>query len=250
MKNCLHCGNPLVNSKNNYCSTCNPFRMSAKGQNFEYFNLWKADESNNNEVKPGTLDSNGHFIFKENDPRLSHKSVAEMLNILGKGSVSILTTGGVVEGDNAIFSTELIINKSPEADLENSNHRASGWYIGIKVTAPDFYTSDAKYKSRTPRLNPSDLEHSWESLELKSFDNFKDGNYYIGLWPKLNPEFIDNYVQAKKNIVYDYIFDWNNDGEFEQTITMTIDPTKLILKNEDGSEQIYPVLPAEGEESV
>lgn len=156
------------------------------------------------------------------------------------GFLETITENGVVTGNDVSFLTDLVINKSPEADLEGSTYRPSAWYIGVKLIAPTGYTSNAVYKSRTPRLDPANPAHSWDSLNDKIFNDYKDGEDFITLWVNLNDEFVNNYVKAGINIVYDYIFDWDGDGVYEQTITVTIDPTKLTLKNEDGSVTIYP----------
>ena len=246
MSTCKHCGNKLVNSKNLYCTHCNPFTMSAKNKKFVRYNLWKADENDNNKMKPGTLDEHGNFIFIEDDFSINKQSVAELLNLpLGDGILSTITTGGVIT-DNEIVFTDIAINKIIPTEIEDGGYYDNAWCVSVKLTAPKPYTSGAKYKSRIPSLVPADEICKWEDIEAKNFDEFKDGNHFITFPFYFSPEFLDNYVKANKMIICDYIFDWNHDGVYEQMITIKIDPAKLTLKNTNGTKIIYPVAPMVG----
>ena len=46
-----------------------------------------------------------------------------------RGLLETITESGIVTGNNVSFLTDLVINKSPEADIEGSTYRPSAWYV-------------------------------------------------------------------------------------------------------------------------
>ena len=220
-----------------YCYLCNPFSVSFKGEQQPIFTSF-ADS----EVTPDEP------VIPEVPETPEVPEIPEVPEeIVPFGTIETLTTGGVVNENDVSFRTALTINYSPEADLEGSTHRNPGWYVGVKVIAPNEYASNATYKTRTPRLDPANPAHEWDTIEAHNFNEYKDGDNFIGFWPILLPDFVDNYVNVGLDIVYEFIADWNGDGEYEQTFTITIDPTQVILKSEDGTTVIYPVSEENGE---
>ena len=222
-----------------YCYTCNPFSASYKGIQQPVFITFPVEEEPEVPDVPIEPDVPVEPEVPEIPVEPEVPETPELENF--NGVLSTLTPGGVVLENDVSFRTALVIDKSPETDLESGVHRNENWYLGIQLTAPEGYASGAIYKSRVPRLNPADPADEWDAIEAKSFDDFKDGDYFIGLWHVLNPKFVDNYVNAGLDIVYDHIIDWNGDGEYEQTITVTVDPAQVILRSVDGLTTVYPV---------
>lgn len=142
-----------------------------------------------------------------------------------EGTIEALVGGATVSGNIVTFAnTELNWHAADPLVGRNVN----GWWVGIKVTAPDtLVLENAKYKDA-------------QGVE-KSFNQFKDSTsepHFIQLWGLVNETHLNDAILGNKNVVYAYEFDWDGDGNFEQPVTMEIDPTDIVLKK--GSETVYP----------
>lgn len=118
---------------------------------------------------------------------------------------------------------------------------SDGWWIGIKVNAPAALKTQSDFANVTYQTNNGG---TWS--EAKSFWNNKDSNdtatsHNIQLWGLLNESYILNAVENNKAIRYSWRFDWNGDGVYEQLVQMNLDPSKIVLKDENGA-QVYPYL--------
>ncbi len=112
-----------------------------------------------------------------------------------------------------------------EKDQDGIHRPQDGWWIGIRVSkAGD--TSKAKFKYRVNGGNFSDIY---------TYDTEKDeGQDYVSIWALINEE----KIEGVDEVVYEYYFDWDGDGEYEQIVTQRI-PVKNITLKKDG-ETIYP----------
>ena len=142
------------------------------------------------------------------------------------------TTKGAIGGnetENVVleFDTlDLSWAKKENASGSDSERYKNGWWIGIKVTAPDNADkSNATFKRKQ-------YGEDWSADN--SFDKYKDDTDYINLWAYLDNDILN----ANKSVftLYEVKFDWKN-SKPEQNITIKIDPTsgKLDLKT-DGSD--------------
>ena len=103
------------------------------------------------------------------------------------------------------------------------------------MTAPEALT-DAELANAQYRLN-----YGAGFAEWKSFNTYKDGDRYIQLWFVLTPESLEAFKAANQNVTMVYEFDWNGQGDKNQTITFSVVPGDGIVLRK-GGEQIYPVL--------
>ena len=149
-----------------------------------------------------------------------------MLSAFAEGetsNVTLYTEGGdiVTDGDTTTvaFSTGTTTQWSP---ADSSIGRSDAWWVGIKVTAPaGTDTTVAKYR----RINQWWLDHDGNSTdwsEAKSFEAYKDGADFIGLWNMVVPAYLTAYGSDDKTLNNRYEFDWNGDGVYEQKITVKI----------------------------
>ena len=122
-----------------------------------------------------------------------------------------------------------------------------GWWVGAKVTAPvDLSLSneaDVKYQSRAYYVG---YESGATWSEEKSFYNNQDSPQddanvnYMGIWVPVDPTSLNYGI----NIIYEYQFDWDRNGTYEQLVKVEIDPAKVILTKDD--QQVYPVASIDG----
>lgn len=121
-----------------------------------------------------------------------------------------------------------------------------GWWIGIKITAPETMTKKEDFiKDDTYVKYQTGVGSGW-SVD-KNFWNAQDSNInsedtprYLTLWGQINEQYLQNAISAGKNIEYKWQFDWNMDGEFEQLVTLHVDPSNIILNKDN--QQVYPII--------
>ena len=147
-------------------------------------------------------------------------------------------TGGTVEGNTSNF--ELVIDNTTlnwSAKDESIGRNYDGWWVGMKVTAPQGYTVDqlknATYKSRVTSSGGT----AWSDYSAnKKFWDMKDSadgdaTHHIGMWMVITPSLLTAYKNNGKDIKTEYVFDWDGNGTADQTITMTVDPDGTIVLN-------------------
>ena len=147
------------------------------------------------------------------------------------GTVSTITTGGNVENAqsaNVVATYDSgTLNVDPIDGAIGRNEE--GAWVGVKVTAP--YTDKARLEKSKFRTIQSDGSLS----EVKDFWMKKDdkeagdGNHYIQLWALVNNRTLTAAVKHDAYITASWIFDWNNDGVYEQTITVKINPANITV---------------------
>lgn len=105
---------------------------------------------------------------------------------------------------------------------ETLERPVDGWWVGIEVTAPTGYDALATFKTR---------RNNGEYSEPYKFNDEKDEgkDNVLSAWVLIN----EKYLRENENITFDLAFDWNNDGEYEQTITQII-PTANVTIEKDG----------------
>ncbi len=157
------------------------------------------------------------------------------------GTVTPLT-GGTVKGET--YNLELVIDEATLdwSDADPSIGRVvAGWYVGMKVTAPEGYSADAlksaKYNNRSSDLSrtDNDLWGDWRTSD-SSFWNAKDSaedaqKHFIYMWIPITAGAFKAYSEAGEPIQSQYAFDWDNNGTKEQTITIKVIPSDKIVLN-------------------
>lgn len=94
-------------------------------------------------------------------------------------------------------------------------------WVGFHITTP----STAKQDNAKFKLNDG---------EYQKID--KDGNYYSGI----NQEKLEDAAKKGTDLTYKYQFDWNGDGNVEQTVTLIISANKITLQDKSGNEIFTP----------
>jgi len=153
----------------------------------------------------------------------------------GKAEVKPFTDGLEIKDNKSNYVTVAIPEKATFKWHEKDTtigRNFDGWWVGINVIAPEGYNKEkAAYQNFT--------SSGWGTA--KNFEDNKDGENSTQLWGLINETYIESALAKNKNLNYTYRFDWDGDGIFEQLIHTAVDPKKVVLKAEDGS-QVYPAL--------
>lgn len=148
------------------------------------------------------------------------------------GAVVKLTPNGeevepaeIAEETTVLFSGEFTKVQADESIGRNQD----GWWAGIRVKAPaGIKLADAKYK-RTKADEWSDFS------EKAVADN------YVDLWCLISEDLLENAIDQNKDITYSWNFDWNIDGESDQTVVLKVLAGKVVLLDLDGEKTVYPI---------
>ena len=127
------------------------------------------------------------------------------VNIVGNESANVTITYG-----------ELHINT-----LDRLENRPAGYaWLGFHISKP------SKASSKTTKVK----------INNKEVEDYSDGDYYFGI----NQDKLINAVKNGQNIVYTFQFDWENDGDYEQTVTAIVEPSKVTLtENSRDGEKLW-----------
>ncbi len=204
-----------------------------------------AESAGKNIVRQWRFDWDGNGVYEQ----LVHLDIDLDKLVLfaenGERAYPFLGTVTPLTGGSVTGNTENLTLTVTEASLTWSNANASigrytaGWYVGMKVTAPKDYTTDtlktAKYNNRASNLSASDGWGNWRDND-SSFWNSKDSvesamEHYICMWMPITSEAYKKYNEANKAIATQYVFDWNGDGNNDQTITLKVIPGDGIILN-------------------
>ena len=127
------------------------------------------------------------------------------------------------ETDNVTITYDAATLKILEGtDAQNGNRPAGYAWLGFNITKPDSVSpkeGNAKF-----RVNNGDPE------------DYTDGNYYFGI----NKDKLIQAVTNSKNMEYTYEFDWDNDGDYDQTVTAVVAPSKITLNDLEGKTEWTP----------
>lgn len=165
------------------------------------------------------------------------------------GTVSKITDIATVTGDNTANPVVTCSNSVLEwAQADPTIGRMwNGWWVGIKITAPSSLKLQSDFQNEEGEdqvVYQSKSGGAWSAN--KSFWNNQDSNKnvdsterFLTMWGMVNEEYLNNAKSSGNNLEYKWRFDWNKDGQFEQLVTLEIDPTNFVLTKD--SSQVYPV---------
>ncbi len=139
-------------------------------------------------------------------------------------------TGGTVENNNT-EEVKVLVEETTLEWVEGNEQRAEGWWVGIKVEAPEEdFSEDATLQIKK---NPAG-----EYGEALKFADYKDGDKHIELWFPVSKESLQKDQLDNTRM---YAFDWNADGENDQEIIFSVVPSSKIVLMKDG-EQVFPAI--------
>lgn len=145
-------------------------------------------------------------------------------------------TGGTVTGNTSSDVTLKVDNVSLNWDPADSSigRYMDAWWAGMKVTAPAGMTEAQLQNVQYQRKDTATGEWSANKSFWSNKDSQPgDAEHYIGMWIPLTPEIVASAIAAGSDITRWYRFDWDNDGDFEQSITFSVDPNGATLNKKD-----------------
>lgn len=145
---------------------------------------------------------------------------------LGFGTMETLTSGGKIDAEDpsdikVTFGEDLVLDwvaKDPQI-----GRNEDGWWVGMKITAPTLTAEQA------------DKARYMSGKNARDFINGRDSDsdpYYMTMWVNVNKILEGGYEP------YVYQFDWNDDGLYEQKVTVSVDPKEVTLVKDNL--QVYP----------
>lgn len=127
-------------------------------------------------------------------------------DVFGFGSLSM-------SGDNVTIVGSEVTIESPSITLQTNPLGVEAyWTPGLRVDAPPDRSPNAVYQTMN--------EATGEWSEVKSFNEYKDGDDYIWLYARATPE--------KLTFDQRWQFDWDGDGVYEQLVTIKVVNAQLI----------------------
>lgn len=127
-------------------------------------------------------------------------------DVFGFGSLSM-------SGDNVTIVGSEVTIESPSITLQTNPFGIEAyWTPGLRVDAPPDRSPNAVYQTMN--------EATGEWSEVKSFNEYKDGDDYIWLYARATPE--------KLTFDQRWQFDWDADGVYEQLVTIKVVNAQLI----------------------
>ncbi len=121
-------------------------------------------------------------------------------------------------------------------------------WVGVKVTAPSTITADvkkAKYRNIAQPNQP--IKSFWENQDSNKGDE-SDQTRFLNFWGAIDLELLKTAVEKGTIFYYAWEFDWDGDGEFEQKVTLKVDPAKVGLKALEEDKEIWNEIIYETEE--
>ena len=158
------------------------------------------------------------------------------------GAVTVLTgaedcTVSGSESGNTTVSNQTPVELKWSAADASAGRNQDGWWIGIKVMAPEGMT-DAELQTVQYKRGNGSIGSFWSSKDSLS------APHYITLWGLINEEYLYNALNGGTHLTYRWEFDWAK-SDFAagktQIVKLDIDPQNIILKSADGTKQVYPI---------
>lgn len=145
-----------------------------------------------------------------------------------EGMIELVKGEGTVEGNNVLVS-EAELEWSPKDTSVGRNE--DGWWVGVHIIAPDSIKENNIGKVMYSSKKEGALD---KSFDRNNDGKKEDGRYYIGCWSPVKAENLKTALENGKNMSWTYRFDWNGDGETDQTFVITVKPDNITL-NKDGN---------------
>lgn len=161
------------------------------------------------------------------------------------GTLSILSSGGSVSnenGENAVATFSDVTLNWHEADA-SIGRVSDGWWVGVKMTAPSDMTKESDFTDVNYQRCTSLKDNTW--TDPMSFWNAQDSNKnvedterYLTMWGIVNEQYLNDAIANNTTINFAWRFDWNADGNYEQTASLKVKPEDIVLMKD--SQQVYP----------
>ncbi len=195
---------------------------SGKDITYSWFFNWDGDEDYDQEFQISISPENVKLQNKEGNkdiyPVKSLPKVETLLPELADTSITGNGTNFVTITYSNPFELEWV-----KKDQGGENRPVDGWWVGVRFN-PGSEVSDVSGLKYKYRVNGGD----WSTEQNYEADA---GQKYMSAWILLNEEKLTKVTGD--NYVFEWTFDWDKDGEYEQTVTQVI-PVKNVKLTKEG----------------
>jgi putative cell wall-binding protein/predicted lipid carrier protein YhbT len=141
------------------------------------------------------------------------------------GTISSLTDGGKVDGDKISFENLILKWEPADATIGRTQE---GWSYGFKIEVPEVVNY-----STLPRIKYSTSEDG--SLTESFVNHGTNDDCYMNFWMPITVEDIEKALKDTGIISGKLYFDWDGDGNVDQTFTYSVDVSNITLLDKDGN---------------
>ncbi len=152
---------------------------------------------------------------------------------LDYGEVTVLTLAdeAVVNEDDP---TQVTVAYAPESTVTLEKDGQNGWQAQLRITAPASMEATLSAAVYQEKFGTGEWQEDAETLPFQA-DPVAEANTSLVLSASMDAELL----QSNETLCYAWRFDWDGDTVYDQTVTYTIDASRVVLM--EGGEQIYPV---------
>lgn len=152
---------------------------------------------------------------------------------LDYGEVTVLTLADevVVNEDDP---TQVTVAYAPESTVTLEKDGQNGWQAQLRITAPASMEATLSAAVYQEKFGTGEWQEDAETLPFQA-DPVAEANTSLVLSASMDAELL----QSNETLCYAWRFDWDGDTVYDQTVTYTIDASRVVLM--EGGEQIYPV---------
>lgn len=198
--------------------------------------------------------------MKVGERKLTDRLLAVLLTfvmLLGMIPAGIMTVGAVddqsgtasaLEFSNVTISEDGKTASLAKATLTKLDASASpdgteGWFVGVRMTAPNSMKTAEDFDGVKYRAYSSSNSEQYDEKSFwddqSSDKDTDDTERYIDLYARVDVEmFIDAMLSDEHLVKKNWTFDWDKNGEFEQSLTLEIDASSVSLTS--GGVIVYP----------
>ncbi len=198
--------------------------------------------------------------MKVGERKLTDRLLAVLLTfvmLLGMIPAGIMTVGAVDDQSGTAsaleFSEVKISEDGKTASLANttvtkldasaSPDGTEGWFVGVRMTAPNSMKTAEDFDGVKYRAYSSSNSEQYDEKSFwddqSSDKDTDDTERYINLYARIDEEMLIDAMLSDEHLVKkNWTFDWDKNGEFEQSLTLEIDASSVSLTS--GSVIVYP----------
>ncbi len=169
-------------------------------------------------------------VYDENTGRYVIEEIAYGTIALYPAGDADITGSGTAHEKITISNTAL---NYAAADYSVGRYYDGYYMSGIKFVAPE-----GTNISQNARYTNGSVDSTTGQLKVKNLYTAKDGANFMYSWPHVTEESLKEAIAAGQNKTWEYTFDWDGDGVFEQEaiIELVCDTIALVKDNV----QVYP----------
>ncbi len=125
-----------------------------------------------------------------------------------------------------------IVDKDPDV-----GRTIDAAWLGVKVVAPKD-VAISTLKTATYVSNGSEEKSFWANQDSNKSESQQD-EHYINVFGAVTEEHLTKATKAGTLIKYVWVFDWDNDGTDDQTVTILINPATTVLTAKDNNDVLW-----------